>query len=86
MSNKFNTAIGKDVRVRNKALFDSVNEILKKIHSQLQEIVQQKSDDNAEEWLRVKFREYLAVAAPKFEDIQLHLALLKQKHGVEAQS
>lgn len=83
MCKKFSQAISKDTKAKNKALARKTEDILKEIHSQLGEIVEQKTEDNAEEWLRVKFREFLGTAAPKFEEIKEDLEKLKRKYRIE---
>lgn len=75
-------AIGRDVRAKNKVLSQKTEDILKEIHKQFSEIVDEKIDDAAERGLREVFKTFLEKAEPKFEDVKADLARIKRRYGM----
>ena len=78
---KLSAAIAKDARAKNKHLRGRVEMILKRIHRQFDDLIDEKIEDASEEELRKQFREFLANAEPKFEDIKADLARIKRRYG-----
>lgn len=82
MCSKLEEAIVKDTKAKNKVLPQKTEDILKEIHRQFSEIVDEKLDDVAENDLRAAFKAFLKKAEPKFEDVKADLGRIKRRYGM----
>ena len=82
MCKKLSAAISKDAKAKTKVLARKTEHILKVIHRQFDDMVDEKLDNAAEEDLRKEFRVFLEKMEPKFEDIKADLARTKRRYNL----
>ena len=77
---KFTGAVEKEIRAGNKVLSKKVEDILKQIYDQFEEIADDKSDDPSEQQLRRGFVGLMAAHELTFEQMKLDLARIKRRY------
>ena len=82
MVEKLASAIAGSTISQNKILSDKILDILKDIHRQFCEMIDETLEDASEEEVRKEFKGFLEKALPKFEDIKADLARIKRRHNL----